>query len=122
MDSTYTKLINGRGEQIEAFIFEKGFPISLNLTEFLKFQLRYLIKGVKMSEGELTLLSYIFLYGESAVQKMLDDGYSKSKPSLTNYLGRLRKEGVLIEGNALHPSINLTTDPSEFIYYFILEQ
>jgi len=86
------------------------------LMEYLKFQIRHCIP-LSLSDGKITLLAYLHLYKEAAVEKFLTDGHSKSKQSVENYLSDFRKEG-LMNGNELNTAIHLTTDPTNYVYTF----
>ena len=116
--STAEILIKGHGERpFGDVLIEKAFPIHLTPLEFLKFQLKYIIRTV-LSEGEITLLAYIYLYGDKYAERFISAGESRSRKSIENYVGKLKKIGILTKGCRLHPDLVLTTDPSSFIYIF----
>jgi hypothetical protein len=79
--------------------------------DFVRFQAQHSVP-FHLSEGEITLIAYLFLYKESAVKKMLADGNSKSEKSVNNYLSSLRKKGVVI-GKGLAPGLYLSESPTE---------
>ena len=119
MTSVEKLLQQGEGREFRDILFEKGFPINLSLLEFIKFQLKYIIP-VPLSEGELTLLAYVHLYDSNYAAKFITDGHSRSSKSVDNYVGKLRKEGILTHDKKLNPQIALTQDPTKFLYFFDL--
>lgn len=86
--------------------------------DFIKFQVRHSIP-THLSEGEIELIAYLFLYKELAVRKMLEDGCSKSEKSLNNYLSSLRKKGVVI-GKSLVSGLYLSETPDRHYFTFSL--
>lgn len=84
--------------------------------DFLKFQIRYSVP-LSLSEGEITLLAYLFLHREKAKEKFLSSGHSKSAYSVDNYLSKFRKLGLLT-GTTLNPKLYLTTSADSHIYAF----
>ena len=88
-------------------------PITMNLEEeeFVKFLLGWILKGVyHTTKTELTILSYIYLYGKDAVNKVVENEILSSKKTVENYISKFRKDGVVVgirEKTQLHPNINI---------------
>lgn len=118
MNKTYEEIVKTRPEMAGP-LTDGGFPLSVSLVEFVKFQFRYIASGINLGDGELTLLAYVYLY-DDFMEKFMADGHSRSKVSVGNYVTRLKKEGLMISTKELNPDLVLTKDPSKFIYYFVL--
>ena len=85
--------------------------------DFVRFQARHAIP-VHLSEGEITLVAYLFLFKDLAVGKLLSDGHSKSEKSVLNYMSSLRKKGIVV-GKALTEGLYLSENPDK--HYFTFE-
>jgi hypothetical protein len=96
---------------------------------YIKFQIRYslpeyLIEGgmrspFEVNEGELTLLAYMVMYKEAAVETFLSHGHSKSQKSVENYLSGLRKKGLVV-GKEINPDLYISLSPEGHVYTFKL--
>lgn len=86
--------------------------------DFVRFQARHSIP-LQLSDGEIDLVAYLFLYQDDAVKKFLEDGHSKSEKSVKNYLSTLRGKGVVV-GNHLVSGLAdlLVEDPSNRFFTF----
>ena len=91
-----------------------------SLVDYIKFQVRYCVP-LDLSEGELTLVAYIFLYKDQATDKLLLDGRSKSHKSVENYMSSLRKKSLII-GKGLNPELYLSKDSTNHVYTFKVDQ
>ena len=87
------------------------------MLEFIKFQLRHIIP-ITLSEGELTLGAYIFLFDRVFLEKYMEDGHSRSTKSVENYVSKLKKLGIITQERKLNPDIYITKDPTKFIHFF----
>ena len=106
---------------MEGPLKDGGFPFSVSMVDFVKFQIKYITAGVSLSDGDITLLAYVFLY-DNFVEKFMEDGHSKSKVSIGNYITRFKKEGLMVSTKKINPDLALTKDPSQFIYYFVINE
>lgn len=95
----------------------KMVPFRGSLVDYVKFQVRHTVPLV-LSDTDLTLLAYIFLYKDRAQEMFLDDGHSKSDKSVENYISRFRKIGLIVGKLDLHPNLYLSTNPADHIYTF----
>lgn len=84
--------------------------------DFVKFQARHSIP-VHLSDGEITLVAYIFLYGKDAVTKFIEDGHSRSEKSVSNYMTSLRHKGV-VAGRDLVDGLYLSETPYNHFFTF----
>lgn len=106
--------------QIEYFFTE---------TDYIKTQLICTLWSTNyphISDGKLTLLAYIYLYGDNAIQKFVQDGHSKSISSVNNYIVDLKKAGdwyppLLSSDGKLNPGITILPDPSISTFLFRLK-
>ena len=93
-------------------------PKTLQVTEveLIKFQLRYILQGFAVNETELTILSYIYLYGYD-IDRIVKDGVLSSIKSVENYISKFRKNKIIIglkEETRLNPSIKLFKESISF--------
>ena len=91
-----------------------------SLVDYIKFQAQHCVP-FGLNDGELTLIAYIFLYNDQAIDKFIQDGHSKSHKSMENYMSTLRKKGLII-GKGLTPELYLSKDPTDHYYTFKIEQ
>lgn len=77
-----------------------------------------LLTGIKLSDTELTVLSYFMVYKINRKTKdlILSSGILKSEDSLKNTLSKLKKFGMLVKNidskeYSLRKDLNFTLDP-----------
>lgn len=72
---------------------------NLSKIEFIKYQLDKIINHSIniLNQTEITVLAYVYIYGVSAQQKLLEDRILTNVNSVINYIARLTKSGFLIK-------------------------
>lgn len=82
----------------------KTYPMD-NL-RFIEFQLNLLFNypHKQITDTEVRILAYVFLFKTSAEQKLLDDKVFQTYPSLNNYLSKLRKKKLLLGERQYKPT------------------
>lgn len=80
----------------------------LTKEDLVRFQLNYILEDYNISEGELGLLTYVYLYGVNAIDYIVKSGILTSSKTAENYISKFRKKGI-IQGRGsntrLHPEI-----------------
>lgn len=97
----------------------------VNKIELIKFQIKWIVHpNFLLTDKDLTILAYVYLYGGKAIEKMLDDKISSSQKSLENYISRFRKL-TLIEGlrenTSLNPNIKISVRNLSYTIQFKLD-
>lgn len=94
-------------------ILKKEYKLSP--VEFIKFQLNMSINVPEpvLNETDITVLSYIYLYGAEAKNEIFKHKILTSMNSCYNYFSRLKNMGYLVkleEGYFLNPEIIIVND------------
>lgn len=90
----------------------------------VEFQLKWMLHPKPITGKDLKVLAYVFLYKGKAIEKMLEDGVSKSKKSLENTISTYRKLGVIQgfqEKTILNPALNALTQDLSYTINFKLD-
>lgn len=88
--------------------------------DFVKFQVRHSVPA-HLSDGEITLVAYIHLYGDEAATKFMEDGHSRSEKSVGNYMTMLRQKGV-VTGKKIVDGLYLSDTPHNHFFTFDVVQ
>lgn len=88
--------------------------------DLVKFQLRFTLEQYRINDSDLTVLSYIYIYEDKAVDKLLEIGFSKSEKSIQNTISKYRKKGIVTSQNSLHSQIKPFVEDLEFSIKFKL--
>ena len=90
-----------------------------SMLDFVKFQAQHSVP-FHLNDGEVTLVAYMFLYGDKAVERFIADGHSRSEKSVENYMSTLRKKG-LVTGKVLIPELYLSTEHVDHVFTFSVD-
>ena len=74
--------------------------------ELVKFQLEFTLDGYRLNNSDLNVLSYVYVHGKDAIDKLLDSRLFKSEKSIENIISKYRKKGLIQKGRfKLHSQI-----------------
>ena len=98
-----------KGGNREWLLYSK--PKVLSKEELVKFQLDWLTKDLfHLSDTQLMVMSYIFIYNNSYLDKLLKDKVLGSKKTIENYVSELRKLD-LVSGKLLDLQLHKELKP-----------
>lgn len=92
--------------------------LKLSKIELIKFQLRYILMNViRVTETELEVLAYIYLYGRKAIFEITKVRFLTSEKTVENMITAFRKKG-LVQGvskeTRINPNIVILVEDIEF--------
>lgn len=88
--------------------------------DLVKFQLRFTLEQYRINDSDLTVLAYVYLHEDKAIDKLMDIKFSKSEKSIENTISKYRKKGIVSKGISLHSQIKPFTENLEFTIKFEL--
>lgn len=96
--------------------------IQVRSQDLVSFQLRWILHGiVKLNDTELLVLSYVFLHGRDAIEKMVSEKELSSRKTVENYISAFRKQGLILgtgKETRLNPDIKIELRDMSYILKF----
>lgn len=85
--------------------------LELEKEDFIQFQLRWILRNTyPVKKTELVILSYIYLYGIEAIDRIVKEGILTSRKTVENCISKFRKDGI-VEGRGkntkLHKNLSM---------------
>ena len=105
-------------------IFKHPKILEVSLIELITFQLKYILLDYDLREADITVLAYIYIYGDKAIKFIVQDKLIRPKTA-ENYISGLRNIG-LVHGHRnstkVHPSIKVFKEDIKFVINLKLKE